>query len=171
MIDSDQSPRARRRRKFLGGALAGMAAGSLGTLSAAPKPASATTEDYKFKRTVLAPGGLLPDDSGYSQGILADAGRMVCVSGQGPNNLFAEMETQLRQTMENIGRVLKEAGASFDNVVFIRGYFVHIARDLPIYRKVRKDYLVKPYPASSCVGVTELAIKGLEIEIEAMAII
>jgi 2-iminobutanoate/2-iminopropanoate deaminase len=170
MTDSDQRPDTRRRREFLGGALVGMAAGSLGALSAAPTEASAETNP-KAKRTVLAPGGLLPDDSGYSQGILADAGRMVCVSGQGPNDLNAEMETQLRQTMENIGRVLKEAGASFDNVVFLRGYFVHIARDLPIYRKVRKDYLVKPYPASSCVGVTELAIEGLEIEIEAIAII
>ena len=170
MSDSDQRPEAERRRKFLGGALIGMAAGSLGTFSAAPQTASAAT-NTKAKRTVLAPGGLLPDDSGYSQGILADAGRTVCVSGQGPNDLKADMETQLRQTMENIGRVLKEAGASFDNVVFVRGYFVHIARDLPIYRKVRKDYLVKPYPASSCVGVTELAIPGLEIEIEAIAVI
>ena len=170
MPDSDQGPDAHRRREFLGGALVGMAAGSLGTLSAAPEVASAETS-AKAKRTVLAPGGLLPDDSGYSQGILADAGRMVCVSGQGPNDLNAEMETQLRQTMENIGRVLEEAGASFDNVVIVRGYFVHMARDLPIYRKVRKDYLVKPYPASSCVGVTELAIECLEIEIEATAII
>ncbi len=147
-----------------------MAAGSLGSLAASPKTASAET-NAKPKRTVLVPGGLEPDDSGYSLGILADAGRMVCVSGQGPNDLKADMETQLRQTMENIGHVLKEAGASFDNVVFVRGYFVHIARDLPIYRKIRKDYLVKPYPASSCVGVTELAIPGLEIEIEAIAVI
>ncbi len=170
MTDSRQTDDASRRREFLGGAIAGMAAGSLGTLAAAPKTASAST-NAKAKRTVLVPGGLEPDDSGYSLGILADTGRMVCVSGQGPNDLKADMETQLRQTMENIGHVLKEAGASFDNVVFLRGYFVHIARDLPIYRKIRKDYLVKPYPASSCVGVTELAIPGLEIEIEAIAVI
>jgi len=170
MTDSKQNPNAKRRREFLGGAFAGMAAGSLGTIASAPQTASAR-ENAQAKRTVLVPGGLEPDDSGYSLGILADAGRMVCVSGQGPNDLKADMETQLRQTMENIARVLKEAGASFDNVVFIRGYFVHIARDLPIYRKIRKDYLVKPYPASSCVGVTELAIPGLEIAIEAIAII
>jgi 2-iminobutanoate/2-iminopropanoate deaminase len=170
MTDSKQTHGAKRRREFLGGALVGMAAGSLGTLAAAPQSACAGT-NAKAKRTVLVPGGLEPDDSGYSLGILADAGRMVCVSGQGPNDLKADMETQLRQTMENIARVLKEAGASFDNVVFVRGYFVHIARDLPIYRKIRKDYLVKPYPASSCVGVTELAIPGLEIEIEAIAVI
>ena len=83
----------------------------------------------------------------------------------------ADMETQLRQTMERIGQVLKAAGGSFANVAILRGYFVHLARDMPIYRKIRRDYLVKPYPASSLVGVTELAIPGLEIEIEAVAVL
>ena len=49
--------------------------------------------------------------------------------------------------------------------------FVHLKRDLPTYRKVRMDYLLKPYPASTALGVTELAIPGLEIEIEAVAIL
>jgi enamine deaminase RidA (YjgF/YER057c/UK114 family) len=44
-------------------------------------------------------------------------------------------------------------------------------RDLPIFRKVRQDYLVKPYPASTAVGTPELAIPGLELEIEAVAVL
>ena len=146
------------------------AGGSLAALGAAfggRREAGAS----RVRRKGLTPGGLPPADSGYTQGILAEQGRLVFVSGQGPDDLNADMETQIRQTMENIGRVLKEAGASFENVVFIRGYFVHLLRDLPIYRKVRKDYLVKPYPGSSCIGTTELAIPGLEIEIEAIAVI
>jgi enamine deaminase RidA (YjgF/YER057c/UK114 family) len=55
--------------------------------------------------------------------------------------------------------------------VLLRAYFVHMARDLPVYRKVRLDYLSEPYPASTAVGTTELAIPGLEIEIEAVAIV
>jgi enamine deaminase RidA (YjgF/YER057c/UK114 family) len=147
-----------------------MAGGSLGVLALAPEAAGAE-ELSSPKRKGLTPGGLPPADSGYSQGIFAEAGRLVCVSGQGPNDLNAPMETQLRQTLENIGKVLEQAGASFEHVVFVRGYFVHLLRDLPVYRKIRKDYLVKPYPASSCVGVTELAVPGLEIEIEAIAVI
>ena len=170
------------RRKFLGGALALAAGGSLAELSSAsahsvghshvpPMGGAGTKGKSKAKRTGLTPGGLPPADSGYTQGILAEAGRLVYVSGQGPDDLNADMETQLRQTLENIGEVLEVAGASFQNVVFIRGYFVHLARDLPVYRKVRKDYLVKPYPASSCIGTTELAVPGLEIEIEAVAVL
>ena len=44
-------------------------------------------------------------------------------------------------------------------------------RDLPLYRKVRKDYLIDPYPASTALGTPELAIPGLELEIEAVAVL
>ena len=40
-----------------------------------------------------------------------------------------------------------------------------------IFRKVRRDYLVEPYPASTAVGTPELAIPGLELEIEATAVL
>ena len=83
----------------------------------------------------------------------------------------ADMETQMRQPFERIGKVLREGGADFENIVILRSYFVNISRDLPIYRKVRKDYLKAPYPASTAVGTPELAIPGLEIEIEAIAVI
>jgi enamine deaminase RidA (YjgF/YER057c/UK114 family) len=95
----------------------------------------------------------------------------VFVSGQGPRDLKADIETQIRQTLDRISQVLEAAGASFRNVVVLRAYFVHLSRDLPVYRKVRRDYLIKPYPASTAVGVTELAAPGLEIEIEAVAVV
>ena len=58
-----------------------------------------------------------------------------------------------------------------NNIVILRSYFVNISRDLPVYRKIRKEYLSRPYPASTAVGVTALAIPGLEIEIEAVAVL
>ena len=67
--------------------------------------------------------------------------------------------------------MLAAAGASLKNVVMLRVYFVHLARDLPAYRKVRKEYLSKPYPASTALGVTELAHPDLKIEIEAVAVL
>jgi enamine deaminase RidA (YjgF/YER057c/UK114 family) len=67
--------------------------------------------------------------------------------------------------------IVEQAGGSMKNLVILRAYFVHFARDLPIYRKVRKEYLVKPYPASTAVGVTELAPAGNQIEIEAVALL
>ena len=122
-------------------------------------------------KTPLHPEGAPADDAGYTPGILAEGQKLIVVSGQGPEDLNADMETQMRQTFERIGMILRAAGASFENVVILRAYFVHFSRDLPIYRKVRKDYLSEPYPASTAIGVTELAPPGNEIEIEAVAVL
>ena len=124
-----------------------------------------------MKRKGLYPKEAPSADVGYSPGIVAEGQKFVFVSGQGPRDLKADMETQMRQTFERIGEVLKEAGASMEDIVIIRSYFVNMKRDLPIFRKVRKEYLKKPYPASTAVGTTELAIPGLDIEIEAVAIL
>ena len=81
------------------------------------------------------------------------------------------METQFRQTFERIKVILQQAGGTMANIVILRAYFAHFSRDLPVYRKVRKEYLLKPYPASTAVGVTELAPPGNQIEIEAVAVL
>ena len=127
--------------------------------------------DGAAKRRALNPDGAPAAASGYSPGIEAEGGRVVFVSGQGPSDLNVDVETQIRQTFDRVGLVLKSGGATFENVVMIRAYFVHLVRDLPIYRKVRLDYLKAPYPAATAVGVTELAVPGLQIEIEAVAIV
>jgi enamine deaminase RidA (YjgF/YER057c/UK114 family) len=157
------------RRAFLGTALTGLAGGSLAGLSMAGAAAGEGTN--MTHRTELFPDGAPAADTGYSPGISAEGKRVICVSGQGPDDVKADMETQMRQTFERIGKVLAAAGASFENVVMMRSYFVHLSRDLPAYRKVRKEFLKKPYPASTAIGTTELAIPGLEIEIEAIAVI
>ena len=125
----------------------------------------------KAELKALHPEGAPAADSGYSPAILAQGQRLLFISGQGPEDYDVDMETQIRQTFDRIGILLKSAGATFANVVIVRSYWVHLKRDLPIFRKVRREYLVEPYPASTAVGTTELAIDGLELEIEAVAIL
>ncbi len=170
MVDDHKRHARDGRRGFLGGALAGLVGGPLVALS--PESAQAAPGQKSEARLKgLHPKGAPAADVGYTPGILAEGQQLVFVSGQGPEDLDADMETQMRQTFERIGLVLEAAGASYKNIVILRSYFVHLLRDLPVYRKVRKDYLVKPYPASTAVGTPELAIPGLEIEIEAVAIV
>jgi enamine deaminase RidA (YjgF/YER057c/UK114 family) len=157
------------RRSFLGMTLLGMAGGAVAALPGESAGAAAQASEAQLK--ALFPQGAPAAAPGYSPGLIATGSRFVIVSGQGPADLKADMETQIRQTFDRIGAVLKAGGASFKNVVLLRGYFVHLARDMPIYRKVRRDYLVEPYPASTTLGVTELAVAGMEIEIEAIAIV
>ncbi len=157
------------RRDFLGLSFLGAAGGSVMALGAGG--AASVADEQRSRSRALSPEAAPAAASGYSPGIAAEGHRVVFVSGQGPRDLKADMETQIRQTFDRIGLVLKAGGASFADVVMLRAYFVHLGRDLPVYRKVRTDYLKEPYPASTAVGVTELAIPGLEIEIEAAAIV
>ncbi len=160
-----QENHTNERRAFMT-TIAGLAGGAAALTATNASGASAVT------RTGLDPDGAPAADSGYTPGIKAEGGQTVIfVSGQGPKDYDVDMETQMRQTFDRIGEVLAEAGATFENVVILRSFFVNISRDLPVYRKVRKDYLKPPYPASTAVGTPELAIPGLEIEIEAVAII
>ncbi|MBJ44624.1 MAG: enamine deaminase RidA [Planctomycetaceae bacterium] len=156
------------RRSFVNAALVGAAGGLLLPESAT---SGAESSGEEFQKRSLSPAGAPAADSGYSPAIVSAGNRMLFISGQGPEDLTADMETQVRQTFDRIGLLLKEAGAGFEHVVILRSYWVHLLRDLPIYRKVRKDYLVKPYPASTAVGTPELAIPGLELEIEAVAVL
>jgi enamine deaminase RidA (YjgF/YER057c/UK114 family) len=157
------------RRDFLGAALLGAAGSSLTRLEG--ESVAAADEEPRVQARGLFPDGAPAAAPGYSPGIVAEGRRVVFISGQGPKDLGADTETQVRQAFDHIGLVLKAAGASFGDVVMIRAYFLHLHRDLSAYRKVRMEYLKEPYPASTAVGVTELAVAGLEIEIEAVAIV
>jgi 2-iminobutanoate/2-iminopropanoate deaminase len=151
--------------------LAGAIVGATGGLLMPSAVQADENDSASVKRTALHPDGAPSADSGYSPAIIAQGQRLLFISGQGPKDYDADMETQIRQTFDRIGLLLKEAGGSFANVVIIRSYWVHMLRDLPAFRKVRKEYLVQPYPASTAVGTPELAIPGLELEIEAVAIL
>jgi enamine deaminase RidA (YjgF/YER057c/UK114 family) len=123
------------------------------------------------KRQALHAEGAPAADIGYSSAILAEGKKLLMISGQGPKDHTADMETQIRQTLDKIGLLLKAAGGSWANVIMVRHYWLHLQRDLPIFRKVRLEYFVKPYPASTGIGVSELASPDLQLEIEVEALL
>ncbi len=164
------TPAESARRNFLGAAFTGMA-GAAGVLAVSGDSAIAAQEAARPEIQSLFPKGAPAAAPGYSPGIAAKGTQVVFVSGQGPADLTVDMETQIRQTFDRIGLVLKAAGADFTNVVMLRAYFVNLKRDLPVYRKVRMEYLREPFPASTALATPELVVPGLEIEIEAVAIL
>lgn len=149
------------RRAFIAGAMLGVAGLS----------ASADESKPKARITEVAPPGVPGPEFAFSPGILAEGRKLLFVSGRGPRDRKADMETQIRQTFESIGKVLDAAGASMKDVVILRAYFVNLGRDLAAYRKVRKEFLSRPYPASTTIGVAALAVPDLQVEIEAVAVL
>lgn len=107
----------------------------------------------------------------YSQavvvnGILFTSGQLPIDPGTG-ELVDSSVEEQARQSMENIGAILKEAGMSWDNVVKTTVFLDDIA-DFAKVNKVYKGYFRGDFPARSCFEVACLP-KGARVEIEAIA--
>jgi enamine deaminase RidA (YjgF/YER057c/UK114 family) len=167
MADRPKTGKNLARRDLLRTATLAAAGGFLANqvASAADAPPTAAS------RHALHAEGAPVADIGYSPAILAEGKKVLIISGQGPKDKTADMETQIRQTLDKIGSLLQAGGASWANVAMVRHYWLHLQRDLPAFRKIRTEYLVKPYPASTGIGVRELATPDLQLEIEVVAVV
>lgn len=86
----------------------------------------------------------------------------------GPSGDF---RSQCVKAFENMTLALDAAGVAWKDVVKINNYLVDIGKNIPIFREVRDKYLnMSAPPASTTVGVPELARPGALFEIEAIAV-
>jgi enamine deaminase RidA (YjgF/YER057c/UK114 family) len=116
--------------------------------------------------------------TGYTHAVSARGQRIIYISGQvavdrqgnlvGPGDLRA----QAQQVFENVKAALSAAGVTFADVVKLNTYIVNYTpANRAVIREVREQYVDKEHPpASTLVGVQALAVEGLLIEIEAVAI-
>lgn len=114
---------------------------------------------------------------GFSQAWRVDgAGSLVFVAGQGPVSAEGELigegdfDAQVHQTFENLGTVLEESGASLEAVVKLGVYLTDIGT-LRDYGRVRGELMSGPPPASTAVEVAALALRGMMIEVDAVAVV
>ena len=119
--------------------------------------------------TKEAPGAVGP----YSQGVRA--GNLIFVSGQLPINpktgdlLKGDIKEQAKQSLENVKAILKEAGATLEDVVKVNVSVVDIDQ-FSLINEVYAEYFSNHKPARALVEVSRLPLGG-EIEIEAIAMI
>src|SRR5881396_3277973 len=116
--------RSQARRKFLAAGLLGLAAGIPTIAKAAESSKPTSSSGKRAKLSGLNPPDAPAADVGYTPGILAEGQRLVFISGQGPRDYHADMETQFRQTFERIKVILEQAGGTMRNLVILRAYFV-----------------------------------------------
>jgi 2-iminobutanoate/2-iminopropanoate deaminase len=81
-----------------------------------------------------------------------------------------DLEAQTRKVMENMKNVLDAAGTDFSNVLKTTVFMTDISRR-KVPDAIRREYFGERPPASTIVEVTALTMKGIEIEIEAIAAI
>ncbi|KMW44618.1 RidA family protein [Ralstonia insidiosa] len=101
-------------------------------------------------------------------------GDMVWVSGQVGVDADMKpaqgMHAQARIAFECLKLVLEEAGASLADVVELTTFHTDLHGDIDAFIAVKDQYFPSRYPSWSAVGVTQLALPGLLIEIRAMAV-
>ena len=100
------------------------------------------------------------------------AGPTLYISGQVPRtadgaDVRQSVDAETRQVMDNLGRILKENGYSFDDVVSATVYL----RDIEDYHEMNKayaSYFNKAFPARACVGGVQIVF-DFRVEISVIA--
>ena len=106
----------------------------------------------------------------YTPGIVA--GETLYVSGTTGTNpktgkIPESFEDEVRQTLDNINLVLREAGYSFEDAVAVQVYLTDMSL-FPRMNKVYMEVLPEPRPARTTVGVASL-VGTAKIEITVTA--
>jgi 2-iminobutanoate/2-iminopropanoate deaminase len=79
----------------------------------------------------------------------------------------ADVVAQTRQVFDNLEQILEAAGASLSDVLKVTVYLTDVA-DRSLINLVRQQRFGAARPASTLIGVKELAIPGMKVEIEAV---
>ncbi|XP_075896855.1 2-iminobutanoate/2-iminopropanoate deaminase-like [Nelusetta ayraudi] len=117
--------------------------------------------------TVKAPAPIGP----YSQAVLVD--RTLYISGQvGMDPASGQLveggvQAQTRQSLVNMGEILKASGCSYDNVVKTTVLLASID-DFTAVNDIYTQFFTSNYPARAAYQVSALP-KGALVEIEAVA--
>ena len=115
--------------------------------------------------------GLAPPISHYCDAVRF--GDLLFISGippTGPDGKVAggaDVAAQTRQVFRNMKLVLDAAGASFADILKVTVYLLDV-NDRARINPVRKEFFGAARPASTLIGVKELAIPGMKVEIEAV---
>jgi len=121
----------------------------------------------------------LPPPPGYSQVVKTSGGTTVYLAGQvawdRDRNIVGEgdLQAQTRHVFNNLIEALDAAGAGLADLVKIGIYVVdHDLEKMATIRSVRDEFLegITP-PVSTLLGVDALAVPGLMIEIDGIAVV
>ena len=93
-----------------------------------------------------------------------------CPALDGDGNLVGGDDTaaQFDQVLRNLAAILEAAGATPADVVKVNVYLTEVD-DRPLINPARQRFFGDTRPASTLVGVKELPVPGMKVEMEAVA--
>lgn len=117
----------------------------------------------------MLPADVPPPKGPYSPAVRA--GDFIYVSGQTPRDPVTgelggeDVGSQTRRTLENVQRVLQQAGAGLPDVVSVTVYLQR-SDDWDAMNAVYREMFHAPYPTRTTVGAD---LRGILVEISAVA--
>ncbi|WP_028923272.1 RidA family protein [Pseudonocardia acaciae] len=127
-----------------------------------------------MERQLVNPGPTLAiyDRLHYSQA--NRVGDLIWVSGQvgiDPATMTPGdgMPAQARLAFEGLKAVLAAAGATLADIVELTTFHTDLRGDVTEFATIKDEYLPDRYPAWTAVGVTQLALPELLVEVRAVA--
>ena len=128
-----------------------------------------------MQRTLVNPKATLAMYENYHFSQATRVGDTIWVSGQvGIDERFrpaAGMEAQGRLAFGALKSILAEAGASLGDVVELTTFHTSLRADMAAFSKVKDEHFPANYPSWTAVGVTELAMPELLVEVRAVAVV
>lgn len=131
--------------------------------------AGAAVSQTKSKKRIIQPPDF-PTGRPFSPGVLVDG--TLYVAGQvgrdlKTNQMPESFEGQTRQTLDNVGKILKAGGMDFPDVVNVNVYLTDIGK-FDEMNKIYVEYFKTDRPARATVQVAKLGGTA-QIEISAVA--
>lgn len=131
--------------------------------------AAGATSAMAQKKAVMPPG--TPAGRPFSPGILTSDGTLYCAGQTGSDSKTGKIpdnfEEEVKNTLENVGKILKTAGYDFKDAVSVQVYLT----DMDLFARMNTVYMTyfpEPRPVRTTVGVAKL-VGTAKIEITVTA--
>ena len=110
-------------------------------------------------------------ERGFSRAVITDGGKTIWLGGQTASlPPAADFETQVRDVFASLDKTLKAQGGSLKDIVTMT-VFITDARNGDRFVEIRKQIFKECFPASALITVTGLAVPGLMVEVQGIAVV
>ena len=107
----------------------------------------------------------------FSRAVITEGGKTIWLGGQTASlPPVADFDTQVRDVFAQLDKTLKAQGGSLKDIVTMT-VFITDARNGDRFVAIRKEIFKECFPASALITVTGLAVPGLQVEVQGIAVI
>ena len=107
----------------------------------------------------------------FSRAVITEGGKTIWLGGQTASlPPSADFDTQVREVFASLDKTLKAHGGSLKDMVTMT-VFINDARLGDRFVAIRKEIFKECFPAIALITVTGLAVPGLMVEVQGIAVI